>query len=44
VEYQGEWVTFEEYLSRRFNVSITHGISPAEAARLIEEGGDPRRI
>ena len=44
VEYQGEWITFEQYLFRRFNLSVSHGISPAEAARIIEERGDPRRI
>jgi CHASE3 domain sensor protein len=43
VEYDGEWITFEEYLLRRFNLRVTHGISPDEAARYIEEHGDPRR-
>ena len=37
VEYQGEWISFEEYLGRRFNVVITHGISPAEAERALAE-------
>lgn len=44
VEYRGEWITFEEYLSRRFNLNVRQGISPAEAARIIEEVGDPRRV
>ncbi len=44
VEYQGDWITFEEYLLRRFNLNVTHGISPAEATRIIQEGFDPRRI
>jgi CHASE3 domain sensor protein len=34
IEYQGEWLSFEEYLSRRYNTDITHGISPAEAAKM----------
>jgi CHASE3 domain sensor protein len=39
VEYQGEWISFEEYLRRRFNLSTTHGISP-EAIQKIEVGLD----
>lgn len=43
IEYEGEWVSFEEYLERRFSVKVTHGISPDEARRLLEQvpGGDP---
>ncbi len=33
VEYEGEWLSFEEYLLRRFDVDTTHGISPSEAAK-----------
>ena len=36
VEYQGEWISFEEYLLRRFNINTTHGISPAEAKKLFD--------
>ncbi len=36
VEYEGEWVSFETYLSRRFGFSISHGISPAEAAKMMD--------
>ena len=43
VEYEGEWITFEEYLLRKFKLRVTHGISPTEAARFVEERGDPRR-
>jgi hypothetical protein len=35
VKYQGMWVSFEEYLRRRFNLRFTHGISE-EAARKLE--------
>ncbi len=35
VEYQGEWISFEEYLKRRFNIGTTHGMSPAEARKQI---------
>jgi CHASE3 domain sensor protein len=34
IEYEGEWISFERYLERRFNIDITHGISPPEAEKL----------
>lgn len=37
VEYEGEWISFEEYLRRKFDVSTTHGISP-DALSQIEVG------
>jgi hypothetical protein len=37
VEYQGEWISFEEYLQRRFRLDATHGISPES---LREHFGD----
>ena len=42
VEYEGEWVSFEEYLRRKFQVSTTHGISP-EALSQIQVGLDEDR-
>lgn len=39
IEYEGEWISFEEYLRRRFNISTQRGISPSEFERLR---GDPR--
>ena len=39
VEYEGEWISFEEYLRRKFNLSATHGISP-EALSQISVGLD----
>ena len=35
VEYEGEWISFEKYLLKRFNVSTSHGISPAEAEKVF---------
>jgi CHASE3 domain sensor protein len=35
VEYLGEWLSFEEYLHRRFNLDASHGISPAEAEKAL---------
>lgn len=37
VKYENQWISFEEYLSRRFGIHTSHGISPAEADRLREE-------
>ena len=37
VEYRGEWLSFEEYLLRRFNLNTSHGISPAEAQKVFGE-------
>jgi hypothetical protein len=35
IEFNGEWISFEEYLKRRFNINTTHGISPDEARKLL---------
>lgn len=35
VEYEGEWISFEKYLLKRFNVNTSHGISPAEAEKMF---------
>ena len=35
VEYQGEWISFEEYLRRKFSISATHGISPEALSELF---------
>ena len=37
VEYKGEWISFEEYLKRRFNLDTSHGISPAEAQKAFAD-------
>jgi hypothetical protein len=37
IELNGEWISFEEYLHRRFGLKISHGISPHEAAKFSEE-------
>jgi hypothetical protein len=37
IEHEGEWLSFEEYLRRRFNLKLTHGISPAEAEKAIAD-------
>ncbi len=35
VEYEGEWISFEEYLLRRFHINTSHGISPEEAKKVF---------
>lgn len=35
VEYEGEWISFEEYLHRRFDIDVSHGLNPREAERLL---------
>ncbi len=35
IEYDGEWLTIEDYLSRRFNAYISHGISDVEAKKMM---------
>jgi CHASE3 domain sensor protein len=37
VELEGQWLSFEEYLSRRFQIDTTHTISPSEVDRLLTE-------
>ena len=34
IEFEGEWLSIEEYLSRRLDARITHGISHAEAEKM----------
>jgi methyl-accepting chemotaxis protein len=34
IEYEGEWISFEEYLHRRFNVTAIQGMSPSEFDRM----------
>ena len=37
IQFEGEWMTVEKYMSRRFGISISHGISPTELKRLEAE-------
>jgi hypothetical protein len=40
IEYEGTWISFEEYLQRRFGIRTSHGISPMEAAKLLPAEGE----
>ena len=37
VQYEGEWIRLEDYLQRRFGVSVSHGLSKEAAAKMISE-------
>ncbi len=37
VKYEGEWISFEQYLQREFNINTSHGISPDEAKKIFAE-------
>jgi hypothetical protein len=37
IEYNGGWISFEEYLKRRFDIESTHGISPDQAEKLYQK-------
>ena len=35
IEYEGEWLSIEDYLTRRFHAQITHGMSDVEAKKFL---------
>ena len=37
VQFEGEWISLEDYLQRRFGVSVSHGLSNEAAAKMIQE-------
>lgn len=37
VQYEGEWIRLEDYLKRRFGVSVSHGLSKEAAAKMVQE-------
>jgi CHASE3 domain sensor protein len=37
VKYEGEWIRLEEYLKRRFGISVSHGLSKEAAAKIASE-------
>ena len=36
IKYEGEWISFDAYLKRHFGIDTTHGISPAEAQKVLQ--------
>ena len=37
IQYEGQWIPLEEYLQRRFGLSISHGLSKEAAEKMIAE-------
>jgi CHASE3 domain sensor protein len=37
VKYEGEWIRLDEYLQRRFGLSVSHGLSMEAAKKMIAE-------
>jgi CHASE3 domain sensor protein len=35
IQHNGQWITFEQYLSKQFDIDVTHGMSPEIAERLL---------
>jgi len=37
IQYEGEWMSFEQYLKQRFGILTSHTISPVEAEKVLAE-------
>jgi CHASE3 domain sensor protein len=37
VYYEGQWIPMDEYLQRRFGLSVSHGLSKAASAKIVGE-------
>jgi len=37
VKFEGEWIRLEDYLKRRFGISVSHGLSKEAASKMIQE-------
>ena len=37
VKFEGEWIRLEDYLTRRFGISVSHGLSKEAAAKMLGE-------
>jgi CHASE3 domain sensor protein len=44
VKHEGEWIRLDEYLKRRFGLSVTHGLSKEAAGKMKQEIGDSNRL
>lgn len=36
IEHEGEWLSIEDYLTRRFKLQVTHGMSDVEAKKMLK--------
>jgi CHASE3 domain sensor protein len=41
IDYHGEWLSFEQYLQRRFAIDTSHGLSPEGLEKLQQETHSP---
>ncbi len=39
VEVDGQWISLESFLKKRYGLDVTHGLSPEAVARLAADGG-----
>ena len=37
VKYEGQWIRMDEYLQRRFGLTVSHGLSREASAKIIGE-------
>jgi CHASE3 domain sensor protein len=37
IEHDGEWISFDDYLEKRFGLRVSHGMSPEQAKRFRDE-------
>jgi hypothetical protein len=37
ISYEGEWMSLERYLARRFRIVVTHGIAPAQEELIMAD-------
>jgi CHASE3 domain sensor protein len=37
VKYEGQWIRMDEYLQRRFGLSVSHGLSRQASAKIVAE-------
>jgi CHASE3 domain sensor protein len=43
VKYEGQWIRMDEYLQRRFGLSVSHGLSKEAAAKMVAEVKESNR-
>jgi len=37
VKHEGQWIRLDEYLQRRFGLSVSHGLSKEAAEKMVAE-------
>jgi CHASE3 domain sensor protein len=43
VKYEGQWIRMDEYLQRRFGLSVSHGLSKEASAKIVAEVKESNR-